>query len=114
VIFTQLFFDPAVYFDFVARARARGLTAPIVPGVMPISSASQLERFTTMCGATIPNRVRSALDELSTPEEVSRFGIAYAIEQCQTLLAGGAPGIHFYTINRASQIEKIVSALQWQ
>lgn len=110
---TQLFFDNAVYFDFVDRARAAGITVPIVPGVLPITNVAQLSRITSLCGATIPDGLMTELKEREEdPEAVQEFGVAYATLQCAELLAGGAPGIHFYTLNRSPATRAILSALR--
>jgi methylenetetrahydrofolate reductase (NADPH) len=110
---TQLFFDNAVYFDFVDRARAAGITVPIVPGVLPITNVAQLSRITSLCGATIPDGLMTELKAREEdPEAVQEFGVAYATLQCAELLAGGAPGIHFYTLNRSPATRAILSALR--
>jgi methylenetetrahydrofolate reductase (NADPH) len=112
LIYTQLFFEPQIYFHFVNSARAIGIEVPIVPGVMPIANVGQVRRFTSMCGATIPLAMQRDLDRCeSDPEAVRNFGIDYATRQCQVLLEGGAPGIHFYTLNRCQQIGAIFEAL---
>ena len=101
-LITQLFFDPADYFDFLDRARARGIGQPIVPGVMPITNVAQIERFTTMCGACIPDELRQRLEGVRDDDEaVITTGVDWATWQCRTLLEGGAPGVHFYTLNRS-------------
>ena len=101
-LITQLFFDNALYFDFVTRARAIGIEAPIIPGIMPITHAGQVERMAKMCGASIPEGLRRELHARGDhPEAVLDFGVAYATLQCAELLAAGAPGIHFYTLNRS-------------
>jgi methylenetetrahydrofolate reductase (NADPH) len=108
---TQLFFDNALYFDFLSRARRAGITVPIIPGILPITHVGQLERMTQMCGASIPAGLRRELD--ARPEEAVRdFGVAYATLQCAELLAAGAPGIHFYTLNRSPATRAILSALK--
>jgi len=110
---TQLFFDPAQYFSFAARARAMGITVPIVPGIMPVTSVSQIERFTTMCGARIPDRLRERLERVREDDDaVAGVGIAWAVEQCRALLHGGAPGLHFYTLNRSHSTSEIVRTLR--
>ncbi len=113
VLITQLFFQPADYFGFVDRARAIGITTPIVPGIMPITNVGQVERFTTMCGATIPAALRAQLDPVREDDQaVSAIGIEWATQMCRTLLAGGAPGLHFYTLNRSRSTREIVRALR--
>ena len=112
-LITQLFFDNAVYFDFVARARAAGVEAPIVPGILPITQIGQLERMTSMCGASIPEGLRRELHAREASDEaVVDFGVAYATLQCAELLREGAPGIHFYTLNRSPATRAILGALK--
>jgi methylenetetrahydrofolate reductase (NADPH) len=112
-LITQLFFDNAVYFDFVGRARAAGVDVPIVPGILPITHFGQLQKMTEMCGASIPNGLRNELAAReSEPEAVRDFGVAYATLQCAELLAAGAPGIHFYTLNRSPATRAILGALR--
>jgi methylenetetrahydrofolate reductase (NADPH) len=112
-LITQLFFDNAVYFDFVARARRAGIEVPIIPGIMPITRVGQIERMADMCGASIPAALRGELHARGEdPEAVLDFGVAYATLQCAELLAAGAPGIHFYTLNRSPATRAILSALK--
>jgi methylenetetrahydrofolate reductase (NADPH) len=112
-LITQLFFDNALYFDFVHRARDIGIEVPMVPGIMPSTNVKQLERMTSLCGATIPARLRRELVSRSDqPDAVKDFGVAYATMQCAELLRGGAPGIHFYTLNRSPATRAILSALK--
>jgi methylenetetrahydrofolate reductase (NADPH) len=112
-LITQLFFDNALYFDFVARARAAGIAVPIIPGILPITQIGQLERMTSMCGASIPAGLRQELHAREdSPEAVIDFGVAYATLQCAELLAAGAPGIHFYTLNRSPATRAILGALK--
>jgi methylenetetrahydrofolate reductase (NADH) len=109
---TQFFFDNDAYFRFVERARDAGIRVPIVPGIMPITNYSQLSRMASMIGSAIPPRLRSALEERATePEAVAELGVAFATLQCADLLDRGAPGIHFYTLNRSPATRAVVSAL---
>jgi methylenetetrahydrofolate reductase (NADH) len=110
---TQLFFDNEHYFQFVEDARAAGITVPIVPGIMPITNYGQIKRFTEMCGATIPSELERELNgRADDPEAVAELGVAYATLQCSDLLARGAPGIHFYTLNRSPATRAILAALR--
>jgi len=112
-LITQLFFDNAFYFDFVARARAAGISAPIIPGIMPITRVGQVERMAAMCGSKIPEALSRELHSREgDAEAVLDFGVACATLQCSELLAAGAPGIHFYTLNRSPATRAIVSALK--
>ncbi len=112
-LITQLFFDNGIYWDFVARARDTGIDVPIIPGIMPITNFDQIRRFTSMCGATIPDQLMRELGlRADQPDAVADFGVAYATLQCADLLAKGAPGIHFYTLNRSTATRAILSALR--
>jgi methylenetetrahydrofolate reductase (NADPH) len=110
---TQLFFDNERYFTFVQRARSLGIQVPILPGIMPITDYRQIKRFTEICGCEIPMRLRTELEIRSEePEAVIDLGVAYATLQCADLLARGAPGIHFYTLNRSPASRAVCSALR--
>lgn len=112
-VITQLFFDNADYFAFTARARARGITVPIIPGIMPITNLAQIERFTAMCGARIPVGLRAQLERVRDDEAAVRtVGIDHATAQCRDLLARGAPGIHFYTLNQSNATRAIFERLR--
>jgi methylenetetrahydrofolate reductase (NADPH) len=112
-LITQLFFDNQAYYDFVARAREIGIDAPIIPGIMPITDAGQIKRITGMCGAKIPDTLLRELElRGDQPGSVTDLGVAYATLQCADLLANGAPGIHFYTLNRSPATRAILSALR--
>ena len=112
-LITQLFFDNAHYFDFVARAREAGVDVPIIPGVMPITSYEGIKRMTTLSAAELPSGLQRELEaRKDDPEAVSELGVAYATLQCADLLAGGAPGIHFITLNRSPATRAILSALR--
>ncbi len=111
-LITQLFFENERYRDFVKRARAVGIEVPIIPGIMPITDYRQVQRFTDLCGATLPEKLRNELvyraDDQSS---VVDLGVAYATLQCADLLVHGAPAVHFYTLNRSTATRAIVSAL---
>jgi methylenetetrahydrofolate reductase (NADPH) len=110
---TQLFFDNAFYFDFVRRARERRIRVPVVPGLMPITNVAQIERITRLCGATVPMRLVLELERhKDDPEAVLQIGVAHATEQAKDLLARGAPGIHFYTLNRSRATMRILEELR--
>jgi len=112
-LITQLFYDNASYWDFVRRAREAGIDAPILPGIMPITNVAQIKRITELCGSGLPPRLVAALDaRAANPEAVAEFGVAYATLQCTDLLAHGAPGIHFYTLNRSPATRAILSGLK--
>jgi methylenetetrahydrofolate reductase (NADPH) len=112
-LITQLFFDNELYFRFVDEARAAGIEVPILPGVMPITDLRQIKTITGMCGATIPHELLEALEWRShDPDAVLQLGVSYATLQCAELLARGAPGIHFYTLNRSHATRAILSALR--
>ena len=99
---TQYFFNADAYFDFVDRAQARGVTIPIVPGIMPITNHNQLMRFSEMCGAEVPRWIRLRLAEMGDDKESIRaFGAEVVTDLCQTLLDNDVPGLHFYTLNNA-------------
>jgi methylenetetrahydrofolate reductase (NADPH) len=112
-LITQLFFENQAYYDFVARARDIGIDVPIIPGIMPITDHGQIKRITGMCGATIPDALGHELElRGDQPGSVTDLGVAYATLQCAELLANGAPGIHFYTLNRSPATRAILSALR--
>ena len=111
-VITQLFFQNRDYFelrDFLAR---RGVTTPIVPGIFPVLSSRQINGFITTCGAKKPRELESALREYGDNDDaVTQWGIDYATRQCDELLRGGAPGLHFYTLNRARSTVEVVRSL---
>jgi methylenetetrahydrofolate reductase (NADPH) len=112
-LITQLFFDNRAYFDFVAAARERGIDVPIIPGVIPITTFAQVARICDLCDASIPAELGAAMESLGGDEEAERLlGVAYAARQCEELLARGAPGIHFYALNRAPGTRAVLAALR--
>jgi methylenetetrahydrofolate reductase (NADPH) len=112
-VVTQLFFDNVDYFEFRDYVTTQlGVKVPIVPGIIAIVSATQILKFTQLCGAKIPPSLRSKLDALGTDDEAARqFGIEFATQQCEALLRGGAPGLHFYTLNKAHSTVQVVKNL---
>jgi len=111
-LITQLFYDNADYFAFVQRARAAGIRVPILPGIMPITDGPQIERIARLCGARIPDALRRHLLASASAEAAQSVGVDWAVRQCRDLLAGGAPGIHFYTLNKSPATAAILTALR--
>ena len=100
---TQYFYNPYAYYHFVAQCEKRGIDLPIVPGIMPITNYTQLARFSDMCGAEIPRWIRKRLQAYGDDRaSIRSFGEEVISEMCQALLDAGAPGLHFYTMNRAA------------
>jgi len=111
-VITQLFFDNRDYFEFRDYLASLGVTVPLVPGIIPIQSAAQIKRFVALCGAGLPASLVSELDKRGDDDEaVAQFGIEYATRQCEELLRAGAPGLHFYTLNKARSTSQIVGNL---
>lgn len=109
---SQLFFDNEDYRAFVRRCRSAGIDIPIVPGLMPITNVSQIERFTQMCGSRIPQELRRRLRIVANdPSAVVATGVQWAVDQGRALLRDGAPGLHFYTLNRSSATLAVHAAL---
>jgi len=109
---TQLFFDNSAYYGFVARCQRGGIAVPIVPGIMPVLSLKQVQRFTTMCGATLPAKLIRRLEAAGdAPEIVETLGIDWALTQIRELLANGAPGYHLYIMNRAKSALALAAGL---
>ncbi len=114
-LISQLFFDNETFYRFRDQAVAKGVTVPIVAGIMPVLSVSQIKRFTVMCGATIP---RELLDKIEAVEDdveaVRQIGMYHAAEQCRDLLDHGVSGIHFYTLNRSTATRAIYQQIKAQ
>src|SRR5262245_33921041 len=110
---TQLFFDNRDYFDFCARAQHNGITVRIILGIMPITNYRQIVRFTTMCGVILPAALQQRLEPVADDlQVVLEIGVDWAWRQCEELLAHGAPGVHFYTLNRSLATQRIFARLQ--
>jgi methylenetetrahydrofolate reductase (NADPH) len=111
-VITQLFFRNSDYFECRDFLAAQGITAPIVPGILPILSTSQIKRFTALCGAGLPCELLRQLELCGEDADaVTRFGIEYATTQCEELLREGAPGLHFYTLNKARSASEVIKNL---
>jgi methylenetetrahydrofolate reductase (NADPH) len=111
-ITTQLFFDNAVFFRFVDRCRAAGIRIPIVPGIMPVLSLKQIQRFTNMCGASLPQKLITRLEAgAENTDVVETVGIDWALNQIRELIAHGAPGYHLYILNRAKAALALAAGL---
>jgi methylenetetrahydrofolate reductase (NADPH) len=111
-VITQLFFDNRHYFECRDFLAGQGVTVPIVPGILPILSTSQIKRFVGLCGADLPAALLSELERRGDDDEaVSQFGIDYATRQCEELLREGAPGLHFYTLNKARSTTAVIRNL---
>lgn len=111
-VVTQLFFNNALYFGFVERARRMGITVPIVPGLMPITDLAQIRHFMDICGASIPGPLLSRLEKAQAPEEVLEIGVEHTTRQAQELLEAGVPGIHLYTLNKSPATRRVMQNLQ--
>jgi methylenetetrahydrofolate reductase (NADPH) len=111
-LITQLFFDNADFFDFVRRARAKGIGVPIVPGIMPILNAASIGRMTSLSGAKIPEELQARLSEVEHDDAATReVGVEWATHQCRKLLEHDVPGIHFYTLNKSTATRAIFQKL---
>jgi methylenetetrahydrofolate reductase (NADPH) len=112
---TQYFYNPDAYFRFVDETRKLGVTAPIVPGIMPVVRYSQLARFSDNCGAEIPRWIRKTMEGYGDDlESVQKFGLDVVTRLCEKLIAGGAPGMHFYTLNQATASMEILKRLGYR
>ncbi len=112
-VITQLFFDNKEYFEYVERVRKVGVTVRIIPGILPIANYQKLLRFCKSLGATIPQRVHDIFKPLDGNDEATyKAGVEFAVEQCGELLKGGAPGLHFYTLNKVNPTREILSRVK--
>lgn len=113
VLVSQIFFDNRAFFDFLGRARSKGISVPIIPGIMPIQSTAQVKRFVELCGATLPPQLLHLLEEYKeTPKAVFYIGVAHAVAQASELLANGVPAVHFYTLNKSPATRLVVQAMR--
>lgn len=113
-VITQLFFDNNLYFKYVNDAKKAGITKKIIPGILPITSYSGLVKFCNACGATIPKIIHDTFAPYdNNTEKIIELGIEFAIKQCKELLANGAPGIHFYTLNKVYSVKNILREVRY-
>ncbi len=112
-VITQLFFDNTDYFEYIKRLRRIGVHVRVIPGILPITNYDNLLRFCSMCGATVTDEVRRMFAPLQDdPDATLKAGIEFAVHQCQELLDGGAPGIHFYCLNKVHPTDTILTAIR--
>ncbi|HUD83207.1 MAG TPA: methylenetetrahydrofolate reductase [NAD(P)H] [Candidatus Saccharimonadales bacterium] len=112
-VLTQLFFNNQDFFRFREHLAKKGVSVPICPGIIPILSASQIKRFTALCGAQLPLPLLEKLEQYTADDEAcAQFGIEYATRQCEELLRSGVPGLHFYTLNKARSTSQVVRNLR--
>ena len=112
-LITQLFFDNNHYFNFIDLAQREGISIPILPGIMPILNLKQSQRFTQMCGASLSADLLAKFEGVQDDlDKVREIGIKHAIAQCRDLIKSGAPGIHFYTLNRSKATLAILENLR--
>ncbi|MDR1582505.1 MAG: methylenetetrahydrofolate reductase [NAD(P)H] [Prevotellaceae bacterium] len=112
-LITQLFFDNDIYFSFVNKLRKAGIRCRVIPGIIPITSYSQVDRFSKLSNTKIPDTLIDKLESAKdNPKRLLRTGIGYAIEQCKKLIEGGAPGIHFYTLNKSCATVEIFESIR--
>lgn len=113
IIITQLFFDNHDYFNFVERARKAGINIPIVAGIMPLTHGPQIEKFSVMCGCRIPDEMQQKIAAYGDDQQsVEAYGIEWATRQCRELIEQGAPGIHFYTLNKSKATREILTQIR--
>jgi methylenetetrahydrofolate reductase (NADPH) len=112
-IVTQLFFDNRDYFQYVERVRAMGISLPVQPGIWLLTDYHQIQKICGLCGATLPQALRDQLEPVKEDKEaVARIGVEYATRQCEELLRKGAPGIHFYVLNRSQYVQIVLENLK--
>ena len=112
-VITQLFFENKDYFDYVSRLRALGVKARIIPGILPITNYPNLLKFCELCGATVTDEVKQTFEPIQDDKEATLdAGIKFAVKQCRELLSGGAPGLHFYSLNKLNPTDKILAEVR--
>ena len=113
VVITQLFYDNECFFRFLEEVRKRGITCPVIPGLLPIHSQAQVEKIAGLCGAEVPAGLQRSLEAAGAdPEAAAEVGVDWCIEQCSGLLEAGVEGIHYYVLNKARVMEKVMAGLR--
>ena len=108
-----MFFINDYYYEFVELCQKAGINIPIIPGIMPITNFKQIKKFAALCGATIPQSLIEKMEKVEDkPEEVKKIGVEFAINQCLDLIEHGAPGLHFYTLNKSDATLRIYEAIK--
>lgn len=112
VIITQVFYDNVKFFDYVEKIRKAGITLPVIPGILPITNLSQIEKIVSMCSCSLPEGLKRSLKNNENDKEaIKELGIEYAVTQCRELTEFGVKGIHFYTLNKAYAVDRVLSEL---
>ena len=112
-VITQLFYDNERFFEFEAKARALGITVPIIPGLLPILSAKQVLRILSLCGSTLPEQLRADLEAAGEDaDRAEAIGVSQCIQQAKELIAHGVPGIHFYVLNKSAHMTRIMEGIR--
>jgi methylenetetrahydrofolate reductase (NADPH) len=113
VVITQLFYDNDCFFRFLEEVRERGITCPVIPGLLPIHSLTQVEKIAGLCGAEVPSELQDRLGSAGDdPEAAAAAGVDWCIEQCAGLLEAGVEGIHYYVLNKSEVMEKVIAGLR--
>jgi methylenetetrahydrofolate reductase (NADPH) len=112
-VITQLFFDNTLYFEYVERLKKLGVSLPVLPGILPVTDYEGLKRFCERCGASVPKVIHDTFAPIAQdPAKTLQAGIEFAVKQSKELLAGGAPGIHLYTLNKLRPSDAILSSIR--
>jgi methylenetetrahydrofolate reductase (NADPH) len=112
-VITQIFFNNNDYFDYLKRLKKLGVNNPVIPGILPITNYQNLLKFTSLCGAGVPDELKKIFEPIQDdPEKTLQAGIQFAIRQCQELLSSGAPGIHFYCLNKLHPTDAILKEIR--
>ena len=110
-IITQLFYDNDDFYSFINKITQKGISVPVIPGIMPVTSLAQITKITGMCGAKIPKKLFAELQQCQSDETICKTGIEYSTRQCLELKQWGVQGFHFYTLNKSAAVKKIIESL---